>query len=844
MSEETTALRDLPERRPEPELGRPLFKTINDFALRLLAIPTEGELVWYVAREVVGRLGFDDCVVYLLDRRRNLLRQVAAIGVKNPRGEQIVNALEIPVGKGITGHVAETGRPLIVEDLRDDGRYIPDVEPALSEICVPLIIDEEVAGVIDCEDPRPGHFGRHHLEILTTIAAMTSAKLKIIEEARRVEEGAEKLRRLNDQLREEITERERAETALRASEERFRDMASNVPGVVYQFRLDADGRPSFPYVSPTLLEITGLRPEAVMADAKLWLDTVHPDDRAEFEASIDRSARTLSPWTWEGRMVRASGGILWIRGASVPRRLQDGSILWNGLVLDVSGHKRAEAAVRTRDAWLRAILENAPIQIVLKDTQGRIMALSENVADSFGLTMDDFIGRTTADFLPDDVAERYMAADREVVETGRTIQQEILEDWEGVARHYLSAKFPLRDDGGRIAGVCSLTSDITEVKQAEERLHQAQKMEAVGQLTGGVAHDFNNLLAVIVGNAELLGQRLGADDRQVGAVLRAADGGAELTQRLLAFSRRQPLRPRELDLAGLVGGLHDLLHRALGETIDIKVVTGPGIWNAVADPGQVENAVLNLAINARDGMPEGGRLVIETANVTLDESDLAGHLEVAPGDYVSLSVLDTGTGMPPEVLERAFEPFFTTKDVGEGSGLGLSMVYGFAKQSGGDVVISSEPGKGTRVALFLPRAGEGARPSIPKDRPRAPRGQGEAVLVIEDDPDVRTLAKAMLEGLGYRVLTAADAPAGLKRLEQQSEVDLLLCDIVLPGGMSGPDLAKRARVMKPGLPVLFMSGYAQTSLRQKTPLPEGCDLLDKPFRRHDLAQRVRAALDR
>lgn len=689
-----------------------MFRTLSDFALKLLEIPTEKELVWYVAREVVGRMGFDDCVIYQIDAEKNLLRQVAAIGAKNPEGQQIVNALEIHLGEGITGQVALSGEPLVIGDLRGDDRYIPDVEPALSEICVPLIIDGEVVGIIDCEDPRANHFDDRHLEILNTIAAMTSAKLKLIDEAYRVAARTEELYNLNSQLREEVEERQ-----------------------------------------------------------------------------------------------------------------------------------RAEAAVRQRDAWLRAILENAPIEIVLKDRQGRIMVASRNIVETMGITPEETIGRTTADFFPDDVARIYMDADRRVVETGEPIQQEVTETWGGVTRHFLNAKFPLRGEGGEIVGICSLTNDITGLKEAEERLRQAQKMEAVGQLTGGIAHDFNNLLAVIVGNAELLADRTGTVDTEVAAVLRAAGRGAELTQRLLAFSRRQPLDPRKIDLDQLVAGMHQLFHRTLGESIEIEVVPSPTPWSIVADPGQLENALLNLAINARDAMPGGGRMVVRTANARLTKSNLSSHMEIAPGDYVSLSVGDTGDGMTPEALEHAFEPFFTTKDVGKGSGLGLSMVYGFARQSGGDVAIESKPGEGCMVTIYLPRAEESAEQAATDQRPSAPRGHGETVLVIEDDSDLRELAQAMLGRLGYRVLAAGNAVAGLEMLESEATVDLMLVDIQLPGGVSGLDFAEQVVARRPGTRILFMSGNARLPGHAAPALPRGADLLPKPFYRMDLAQRVRAALD-
>jgi signal transduction histidine kinase len=386
--------------------------------------------------------------------------------------------------------------------------------------------------------------------------------------------------------------------------------------------------------------------------------------------------------------------------------------------------------------------------------------------------------------------------------------------------------------------------DVSERKRAEEHLRQAQKMEAIGQLTGGIAHDFNNLLGVILGNAELLSDRLGEDDRQIRALLRATTRGAELAQRMLAFSRQQPLQPRAIDVGVLADGMMDLLRRTLGETIAIKITVAEDLWTATADPGLVENALLNLAINARDAMPDGGTLIVEAGNVTLDETYAAARDDVAAGDYVLLSVTDTGTGMTPEVLSHVFEPFYTTKDVGEGSGLGLSMVYGFAKQSGGHIAIYSELGQGTTVNLYLPWTGAAAESNAMAPPAEVPRGRGEAVLVVEDDEDIRATVAGMLEDFGYRVREAPDGAAGLALLEEAPELDLLITDMVLPGGMNGRDLAAEVERRFGVLKVLFMSGYSAEAVHLNGWVNKGDDLLRKPFRRHELATKVRAVLDR
>lgn len=820
-----------------------MLRTINEFALNLFAISTTSDLVWYVAREVVGRLGFIDCVIYLIEPDRALLRQVAAIGEKNPQGRDIVNALEIPVGQGITGRVAQRARPMIVGDLRKNEHYIPDIEPALSEICVPLIIDDRVVGVIDCEDPRLDHFGDEHLECLTTVAAMTSAKLKLIEEAVRIEEQSETLRRLNEQHRAESEERRRSLEALQRSEDRLQQ-AVELAGLGHWIWDAIEDRCLF--CSEEHARLYGLSPDEYMARASGLegsFSLTHPEDR---EAVRERF-KTLCGGkgiTTEYRTMGPQGEIRHVREVARPVFDQDGRVTKVvGTSIDISHHKQIEAEVRSRDVWLRAILENAPIQIALKDTEGRIMALSETVADYNNMTAGDAIGRKTSDLLPAAIAEIYEKADEEVLSTGRPIQQEVVEEHDGKTWRFLNAKFPLRDDEGQIIGICSLTNDITELKAAEAKLLKAQKMEALGQLTGGLAHDLNNLLAVIQGNAELLAARAREYASLADPILRASARGADLTQRLLAFARRQPLKPEAIDLAELASEVSQLLNRTLGETIELETRVDPDLWHALADPAQVENALLNLALNARDALPNGGKLTIEAANVPSDDGRAVEHGETPSSDYVVLVVSDTGIGMTPEILARAFEPFFTTKDVGQGSGLGLSMVYGFAKQSGGQVSIQSEAGQGTTVKLYLPRAERSAEPKARPPQHDLPRGRGERVLIIEDDPDLRALAARVLEGLGYRATAVPEAARAREILVAGEPIDLVLSDVVLPGGSSGPAFAEEARASHPDLKIIFMSGYPADAAKRNGFIGTDRVLLNKPFLISELATALREALD-
>ena len=387
-----------------------------------------------------------------------------------------------------------------------------------------------------------------------------------------------------------------------------------------------------------------------------------------------------------------------------------------------------------------------------------------------------------------------------------------------------------------------------ELMAAEEALRQSQKMEAVGQLTGGLAHDFNNLLTGISGSLELLESRIaegrfGAVGRYIAAAQGASKRAAALTHRLLAFSRRQTLDPRPTDINRLIVDLEDLVRRTVGPAIAIEVVQAGGLWNTLVDPNQLENALLNLCINARDAMPEGGRITIETANKWLDERG-AKERDVPPGQYVSMCVTDTGSGMTPEVVARAFDPFFTTKPLGEGTGLGLSMIYGFARQSGGQVRIYSEPGQGTTMCIYLPRDHASAQEAPPSADPETlpAQGAGETVLVVDDEPTIRMLVTEVLERLGYTTVEAPDGPAGLRVLHSDAKVDLLITDVGLPGGMNGRQVADAARVARPDLKVLFITGYAENAAVGNGLLDAGMEVLTKPFTLDALGARVEAML--
>ncbi|AWK89387.1 PAS domain-containing sensor histidine kinase [Azospirillum thermophilum] len=494
--------------------------------------------------------------------------------------------------------------------------------------------------------------------------------------------------------------------------------------------------------------------------------------------------------------------------------------------------------------------------IYLLDPNGIVSSWNTGAQRFKGYTADEIIGRSFGVFYTEE--DRRAGLPQRVLATALAEGKFEAEGWrvrKDGSRFWASVLLePIRDEQGRLLGFAKVTRDVTERRQAQkaleearEALFQSQKMEAVGQLTGGVAHDFNNLLQAIIGSLEMIERRLeeGRTDVQpfIAATRTAADRAAALTQRLLAFSRRQPLAPRRVDLNSLVTGMRDLIRQSVGAAVQVELRLARDLWTTWADPNQVENALLNLAINARDAMPDGGRLIVRTTNGKLDEEAVAHEPGLVAGDYVVLSVADTGVGMTPEVADRAFEPFFTTKPVGQGTGLGLSQLYGFARQSGGDVRIDSAPGRGTTVTLYLPRCVGAADPVPVPQKPVVPEPQAGrgTILVVEDEALVRMLLVEALEEQGYTVLQAEDGSAAATVLAGSRRVDLLATDVGLPG-INGRQLAQMARSLRPELKVLFLTGYAYGASLDKEPLGPGTQLLSKPVAIDVFLAKVRTML--
>jgi PAS domain S-box-containing protein len=590
--------------------------------------------------------------------------------------------------------------------------------------------------------------------------------------------------------------------------------------------------------------------EVVGQNVKMLMPPPFRDEHDTYLASYHRTrvARIIGI----GREVvgQRKDGTTFPMDLSVGEAREEGQSIFVGIIHDLTERKRSEQAVREAVERLKVVVDTAVDGVILIDALGKILMFNPACEKLFGYSATEATGQNVRILMPPPFRGEH---DTYLVNYHRTRVPKII----GIGREVVGQRkdgstFPMdlsvgeaRQDGGPV--FVGIIHDLTERKRTNEQLVQAQKMETVGQLSGGIAHDFNNLLTVIIGNAEALSDVLKPrpDLRKLAdAVIAAGERGAELTHRLLAFSRRQALLPAEIDCNQLVDKMGRLLRRTLREDIEISTLLDVELKLALADPAQLESALLNLALNAQDAMPEGGRITIGTANAQLDEQYRAMHPEVPPGDYVLVTVTDDGDGMAPEVLERAFEPFFTTKEVGKGSGLGLSMVYGFVKQSNGHVTIYSERGLGTTVRLYLPgAAGARARePLLIEEEARTPRGQ-ETVLIAEDDAFVRDHAVATLEGLGYHVIACIDGREAIKRLQEGVAADMLFTDIVMPGGINGFDLADRARQIRPSLKVLLTSGYAVDSLGSRRDLLKGVAILHKPYHKAELAVRIREILD-
>ncbi|MBP2492576.1 MULTISPECIES: PAS domain S-box protein [Methylobacterium] len=819
-----TVTRDLTERRRQ-ESFRDALITFGD---RLQGCRRTAEMAAVGAEIMARTLGLDRAGYGTVDEALEHIeieRDWTAPGVASVAGRHRFDDYgEVRAG-------LEEGREIVIPDVTLDPRTAGNPGPLLdigvrALINVPVMEHGRIVAVLFLHDRQVRDWRTDKLAFIRDIAERTRAAI----------------------------ERFRAEASRRESEEQFRVFAQAIPNQVWAAHPDG----SLYWFNDQFYAYCGA-PEGSVLGPDAWARIVHPDDVGPATAAWAQAREAEGIYETEYRVRRVDGAYRWFLVRGEPVRDAAGRVTrWVGTNTDIDDRKRAAAELEHLAATLEQQVEertrdrdrmwrlSTDVMLVAR-FEATIVAVNPAWTALFGWSAAELIGRSFMDLVhPDDAAATAAAASD--LSDGATIPR-----FENRYRHkdgsYRWLSWTAVPDEDFIHAVGRDIQAEKEAAQAlartEEALRQSQKMEAVGQLTGGLAHDFNNLLAGISGSLELMQTRMSQGrltdiDRYMTAAQGASKRAAALTHRLLAFSRRQTLDPKPTDVNALVNGMEDLIRRTVGPSVHIEVVGAAGLWPALVDPHQLENALLNLCINARDAMPEGGRITIETANKWLDEHG-ARDRDLAPGQYLSLCVTDTGTGMTSDVIARAFDPFFTTKPIGQGTGLGLSMIYGFARQSGGQVRIYSEVGQGTTMCLYLPRHyGEAETDVRLPDLASAPRAeQGETVLVVDDEPTVRMLVTEVLEDLGYTAIEAADAASGLKVLQSDVRMDLLVTDVGLPGGMNGRQMADAARVNRPDLKVLFITGYAENAAVGNGHLEPGMQVLTKPFVMEVLASRIK-----
>jgi PAS domain S-box-containing protein len=682
---------------------------------------------------------------------------------------------------------------------------------------IPLRSRGQTVGLIQLNDKRTGQFSPEKIALFERLGEHIANFLARMQLEERLKESEAKLRAIGDNLPE---------------------------GYVYQYAHGKDQSPKFLYVSAGVRQIHNVSPEEVLRDADALLGQLDPGQTRIYMEAERQSAAELSDFVMDLHMRRPDGDWCWLHASSRPHLQPDGQVVWDGVAIDITARREAEAQLRK----LSAAVEQTPAVVVITDPQAKIEYVNPAFTRITGYTFEEVRGKN-----PD-----ILKSGETPVEVYRDLWQTITagREWRGILhnrrkdrtlfweRVVISA---IRDPAGKTTSYVAVKEDITEQKALEDQLHQAQKMESVGRLAGGVAHDFNNMLMVISGYTDLILMQTESDDPRypgLQEIRNAARRSANLTRQLLAFARKQTVSPVVLDMNETIEGMLKMLRRLIGEDIELAWLPGTGLWKVRIDPSQIDQLLANLAVNARDAIAGVGTVTIKTENLVLDALSCAHHQGCVPGEHVVLVVSDTGIGMGQEVLAHIFEPFFTTKEEGKGTGLGLATVYGIVKQNLGFVSVDSEPGRGTTFRIHLPRFVEQTKGDlVAQDLDESLPGGKETVLLVEDEEAILNLGRQFIERLGYTVLAANSPAEALRQVEGFGGViHLLITDIVMPQ-MNGKDLAERLRQRFPGLKCLFMSGYSADIIAKQGVLEEGIHFLQKPFALRDIAFKARQALD-
>jgi PAS domain S-box-containing protein len=631
---------------------------------------------------------------------------------------------------------------------------------------------------------------------------------------------------------------EKTEALNREAEERRRLFETSLDLI-----LVTDRRGILTRVSPSALAIVGYQPGEMTGHNAAEFIYEADLEATRNEMRLARKGRQTR--NFETRYVHKDGRIVPLTWSGVWSEPEQKHFFFGR---DMTERNAAEQKLEKARAFFNSIMESLPAMLLVKTAiDGKVVLVNSAAEELLGYDRSEMIGKTTTDLFPEQDAKSILHHDEQALLMGTAVEDEYALTTRKLGVRRLRMKeFPLLEERGRTKYIVALAEDVTVQRQTEDQLFQAQKMEAIGHLTGGLAHDFNNLLAVIIGNLDVMTELGSSTPEQAelsAAALEAALSGAELTRRLLAFARRQPLQPEEVDANALVGGITKLLGRTLGEDIKITLDLDPATKPIFVDRVQLETAITNLANNARDAMPAGGQLIIATRNGHLDQDYIEKQAEVDAGEYVVIEISDTGLGMAPEIVERIFEPFYTTKEVGKGTGLGLSMVFGFLKQSAGHITVYSEPGLGTTFRLYLQPSKLRSRNTVVEAPPLQPNYKNEeTVLVVEDNSSLRTVVVRQLEAIGLRVLEAGNAQMALGVLRDEPKIDLIFTDVVLPGDMDGYTLARAINEDHPHTKIIMTSGFPGMRFKD-TELAKSLPLLSKPYRKQDLIRMVREALD-
>jgi two-component system cell cycle sensor histidine kinase/response regulator CckA len=630
----------------------------------------------------------------------------------------------------------------------------------------------------------------------------------------------------------------------------YQALIEQIPAVTYVTPLEGSGNRL--YVSPQIETMLGFSSAEWLTEPDLWVQRLHPDDRQRVLTAVYSSCKNHTLFRSEYRLLAHDGHIVWVRDEAVVVRDEAGrpSFL-KGVMLEMSDLLQAREVLRKSEEKFRTLFERTAVGIALIDIEGRLMECNPALQEMLGYRKEEILTRVFSEFthvedktVDLDFYKKLLSGKQEHYQ----VEKRCIRKDGGVVWGRINASL-VRDAGGNPQYTIHMVENINEWKQLETQFLQSQKMETVGRLAGGIAHDLNNLLTVLSGYSQLSLLELKEDDPLKGnlqEIKSATERAAQLTRQLLVFSRRQALDMKVLDLNTILRGLEKMLRRIMGEDIQLITNLAEDLGSVKTDPAQIEQVLLNLVVNAKDAMLEGGKLILETNNVELDEDYARTHMSVIPGRYVLLSVSDTGCGMSPEVKERIFDPFFTTKEKGKGTGLGLSTVYGIVKQSGGHIWVYSELGQGATFKIYLPRVEDEAAAEVLAEKDKASdllRGS-EIVLLVEDDPSVRNLAARILRGQGYTVLEAADGEEAMHIAHEPviKEIHLLLTDVVMPR-MGGKELVEHFKALYPCVRILFISGYGDKAITHQALLEPGSPFLEKPFSPTDLAKKVREVLD-